>query len=52
MDYEDLFLYSNALVQDAESQILRTEVQRSSCPPEEVGPEYQGETDAARADLF
>ena len=36
VDYEDLFLYSSALVQDAESQILRTEVQRSSCPPEEA----------------
>ncbi|XP_034376161.1 hematopoietic SH2 domain-containing protein isoform X1 [Arvicanthis niloticus] len=37
VDYEDLFLYANALVQDAESQVLRTKVQRpSSCPPEET----------------
>ncbi|ERE90444.1 hematopoietic SH2 domain-containing protein [Cricetulus griseus] len=36
VDYEDLLLYSNALVQDAESR-GPTEVQRpSSCPPEEA----------------
>ncbi|XP_021079248.1 hematopoietic SH2 domain-containing protein isoform X2 [Mesocricetus auratus] len=36
VDYEDLFLYSNALVQDAENR-GPTEVQRpSSCPPEEA----------------
>ncbi|OBS70628.1 hypothetical protein A6R68_00820 [Neotoma lepida] len=37
VDYEDLFLYSNALAQDAESRAgAPTEVQRpSSCPPEE-----------------
>ncbi|CAH6779805.1 hematopoietic SH2 domain-containing protein [Phodopus roborovskii] len=35
VDYDDLFLYSNALVQDAESR-GSTEIQRpSSCPPEE-----------------
>lgn len=32
VDYEDLFLYSNALAQDAESQVQRT----SSRPPEEA----------------
>ncbi|XP_055453228.1 hematopoietic SH2 domain-containing protein isoform X1 [Psammomys obesus] len=32
VDYEDLFLYSNAVAQDAESQVQRP----SSCPPKEA----------------
>ncbi|XP_051025657.1 hematopoietic SH2 domain-containing protein [Acomys russatus] len=37
VDYKDLFLYWNALAQDAENQVQRPEVQRpSSCPPEEA----------------